>query len=249
MTAPIDDILNDFQNKFGIKQKPKTDLDVFSTGFNALDSALKIGGIPKGKTTEISGAPGTGKTILGYHIIKEAQKKKAIVLYIDAERAFNAEYAKKLGINVSELLICTPQTGEMAMQIIYYYLAYHLIDIVLIDSIPALLPLEELLGETRNGVQAKLIASMMNELVSAIENTKVALICLNQVRHCFKLGGTTTPFNNIFGYYASIRIHLKKIKSVKKWRKLKSYIIEANIHKNRWADRTAVDFELPIITE
>jgi len=245
----IEEILRDFQSKFGLKPKPQNNLDVFPTSYPEMDKALGIGGIPRGRTIEISGGPGVGKSVFAYHLVKEAQKKNAIVLYVDADRAFNPTYAGKVGVDLSKLLICTPQTGEIAMQIIYYYLAQHLIDMVIIDSIPALLPLDELLGETGIGIQSKLITTMMKELAGQIENTRVVLICINQVRHSFKYGGSTTPFNNIFGYYASLRIHFRKVKSIKRWRKLKGYLIEANIHKNRWGERKVINFELPVIAE
>lgn len=245
----IDDILNDFQKKCGIKTRGRRHVDVFPTGFDELDKALGIGGLPKGKTTEISGSPGVGKSVLAYQLMKEAQAKGAIILYVDADRAFNPSYADRVGVNLSELIICTPETGELALQVIYHYLAYHLVNMVIIDSIPALLPLEELLGEKTNTAQAKLITTMMKELVSTIERSNVSLVCLNQVRHSFRFGGSTTPFNNIFGYYASLRIHLTKVKTIKKWRKLKGFIVEANVHKNRWAGRAIMNFELPIITK
>jgi recombination protein RecA len=245
----IDKILNDFQDKFGIKPKPNKDLKVIPTGFKELDSAMNIGGIPRGKTTEISGAAGTGKSILGYCLIREAQKQGAYVLYIDADRKFDRDYATRTGVKLEELLVCNPPTGEQAIQVIYYYLSYRLIDLIIIDSIPALLPLEELMGETNNSSQVKLIATMLRELMAEIENTKSSLVCINQVRSSFAAGGSITPFNNIFGYYASLRIHLRKVKSIKKWRKLKGYLIEANIHKNRWGERRSTNFELPILSK
>lgn len=242
----IDKILNDFQNKFGVKPKPNKDIKVFLTGFKEFDEALCIGGIPRGKTTEISGAPGTGKSILAYYMIREAQKEGAVVLYIDGDRKFDSAYAHKIGVKLEELLICKPVSGDQVVQIIYYYLSSKLIDLIIIDSIPALLPLEELLGEITNGSQAKLIATMLKELMTEIENSRSALVCLNQVRYGLN-SGTITPFNNIFSYYASVRVHLRKLKSIKKWRKLKGFLIEANIHKNRWGDRKTAQFELPIL--
>jgi recombination protein RecA len=243
----IDQILNDFQNRFGLKPRPRKNLEVFPTGYTELNQALGIGGIPRGKTTEISGAPGSGKSVLACYLTKEAQRQGAIVLYVDAERAFDPVYAGKIGVDLSKLLICTPQTGEIAMQVIFYYLSQRLIDMVVIDSVPALLPLEELLGETRNGIQKKLITTMLKGLIGEIESSRAALVCLNQVRHCFKEGGSITPFNNIFAYYASLRIHLRKVRSIKKWRKLKGYVIEASIHKNTWAERSTATFELPVM--
>lgn len=245
--SDIEEILKDFQSKFGIKLKPKKDVKVFPTGFKELDDSIGIGGVPRGKTTEISGAPGTGKSILGYFLIREAQKQGSFVLYIDADRKFDKSYASKIGVKLEELLVCNPTTGEEAIQIIYYYLSYKLIDMIVIDSIPALLPLEELTGENKGSVQAKLIATMMRDLISEIEDSNSSLVCINQIRSCFKPSGSITPFNNIFGYYASLRIHLRKVKSIKRWRKLKGYVIEANIHKNRWGERKVINFELPII--
>lgn len=242
----IEDILNDFQSKFGIKPSPRRDIKVFSTGFREIDRALGIGGIPRGKTTEISGAPGTGKTAMAYHMIREAQKQGAIAMYVDAQRSFDKSLAEELGVDLEALLVVTPLAGEHVMRAIQVNLGFQLIDLIVIDSIPALLPLEELRGESRNNVQTKLIGTMFGALMEGIDRTDVALVCLNQVRHDFKLGGATTPFNQMFGYFSSVRIHLSRVKSITKWRKVQAYIIEANIYKNNWNETAKVNFELKV---
>ncbi len=242
----IEDILDDFQKKFGIKPVPRKDIQTFSTGFKEIDDALGIGGIPRGKTSEISGAPGTGKTILAYHMIREAQTQGAIVMYVDAERAFDKNLAKRLGVDIDSLLIVTPLIGEYAIQAIHANLTYKLVDLIIIDSMPALLPLEELRGESKALTQTKLIGTFFRSLMEIVEASNTALVCLNQVRHDFKLGGATTPFNQIFGYFASVRIHLTRVKSITRWRRVQAYIVEANIYKNNWNQITKVNFELKV---
>lgn len=242
----IEDILDDFQRKFGLKPSPRKDIQVFSTAFKEINNALGIGGIPRGKTTEISGAPGSGKTLLSYHMIREAQSTGAIVMYVDAERAFDKHLAKRVGVDIETLLIVTPLIGEYAIQAIYTNLSYRLVDLIIVDSMPALLPLEELRGETQSLSQTKLIGTFFKSLMEMVETSNTALVCLNQVRNDFKLGGATTPFNQIFGYFASVRIHLSRVKSITRWRRVQAYIIEANIFKNNFSQIQRVNFELKV---
>ena len=242
----IEDILEDFQKKFGLKPTPRKDIQVFSTGFKEINAALGVGGIPRGRTTEISGTPGTGKTVLAYHMIREAQSQGAIVMYVDAERAFDKHTAKRLGVDIESLMIVTPLIGEYAIQAIHTNLSYKLVDLIIVDSMPALLPLEELRGESKTLTQTKLIGTFFKALMEIVETSNTALVCLNQVRHDFKLGGATTPFNQIFGYFASVRIHLSRVKSITRWRRVQAYIIEANIYKNNLNQIQKVNFELKV---
>jgi len=241
----IDDILNDFQKKFGIFPKKPRDLKVISTGHEELDKALGINGIPKGKTIEISGEAGSGKTLLAYDIIANAQKQDLIVLYIDAERNLSQIYAKHAGINLNKLLVCTPTCGEMAIQIIVYHVEHDLVDLIVIDSMSALPSINELENDFGDyKVQEQMIGTMLKDVMTMIDDTDVTLLCLNQIRWNLKTKQQTVSFDKYVRYYASVRIRLTKLKSITKWRKIRGYTIEADIHKNNYHHIMATEYNL-----
>ena len=243
----IDEILNAFQVKFGIRPRKPKELKVIHTNYQNLNNALGIGGIPKGKTTEIFGEAGTGKTLLSYDIIANAQKEGMVALYIDGERNFSRDYAKKAGIKLNNLLICTPTTGEIALQVVAYYVENDLVDLIVIDSLPSLISiseLEESVGDYQ--LQDKMIGTMLKQTMSLIDKTDVTLLCLNQIRCNLKMKCLTVPFDKYLSYYTSVRIQLSKLKSITKWRKIKGYTIEANIRKNNYHQLATTSYDLMI---
>lgn len=243
----IDDILNNFQEKFGIKRTEQAKVDVIPTGYETIDTALGIGGIPIGKTTEISGEPGAGKNVLAYHIISEAQRQNMIVMWVDAEKGFSFEYAKKHGVDPTEIVVCDPPSGEMAMQLMAYYMENGLVDLIVIDSLPALVSTSELKKVTGNyKIQERMIGDMLKHFMTFVDKLPITFICLNQIRLDFQTKKPKTPFNEHVNYFASVRIHLSRLNAITKWRKIRGYKVEANIHKNNYHERTATSFDLMI---
>jgi recombination protein RecA len=246
----LDDILNDFQSKFGIKPKKPKELEVIQTGYKTIDTALGIGGIPIGKTTEISGEAGSGKTLLAYQLIAQAQKNGLIVLYIDTERNFSRDFAKKVGVNLEELVICTPVVGEMALQVIGYYAEHGYVDMVILDSLPALIATSELHTKLETAgnyeVQTRMLGLLLQYVMDFIEEKAITFVAINQIRTDVKTHKIITPFNKLMSYYASVRMQLSRVKSIRKNRKILGYKVEANIFKNNYSKRDIADFDLII---
>jgi len=222
----IDNLLNDFQSKFGIKSKKPRDLKVISTGYKEIDDAIGIGGIPQGKITEISGASGTGKTLLAYQIIANAQKQGLIVLYIDAEEAFSKIEAKKRGVNIEDLVICTPDSGEIVIETMEFCIKNKLIDLIIIDSLTALPSIKEVENNQGNyKYQSQMIDEFLTKSTFMMDN--ITLMCLGQIRLNLKEFKYITYFEKFLDYYTSIRIRLSRLKSITKRRKTLGYKIEA----------------------
>lgn len=201
--------------------KPVVDIEVISTGSITLDAALGIGGIPEGRVIEIYGPESSGKTTLAIHAIAETQKKGGIAAFIDAEHAFDMSYAKKLGVNVEELLIAQPDDGEQALDIAEHLIRSGAIDICVIDSVAALVPRSELegdMGDSKMGLQARLMSQAMRKLTGAINKTGCCCIFINQLRD--KIGvmfgsPETTTGGNALKFYSSIRLDIRRIGAIK----------------------------------
>jgi recombination protein RecA len=192
-----------------------------STGSPALDIALGIGGIPRGRVIEIYGPESSGKTTLTLHITAEAQKAGGTVAFIDAEHALDLEYAKKLGVNTEELLLSQPDTGEQALEIADMLIRSGALDVIIIDSVAALVPRAEIegdMGDSHMGLQARLMSQALRKLTASISKSKTSMIFINQIRH--KIGvffgnPETTTGGNALKFYASVRMDIRRIGQIK----------------------------------
>ena len=197
------------------------DIPAISTGSLGLDMALGIGGIPRGRVIEIYGPESSGKTTLTLHCIAEAQKAGGMAAFIDAEHAFDKNYAEKLGIDTENLLISQPDNGEQALEIAEHLIRSGAIDIIVIDSVAALVPKGELegeMGESKMGLQARLMSQALRKLTGAIHKTGCACIFINQLRD--KIGGMfgspeTTTGGNALKFYASVRLDIRRVGQIK----------------------------------
>jgi recombination protein RecA len=197
------------------------DVPAISTGSLGLDIALGIGGIPRGRVTEIYGPESSGKTTLAMHCIAEAQKQGGIAAIVDAEHAFDKSYAEKLGIDTENLLISQPDNGEQALEVAEHLIRSGAIDIIVIDSVAALVPRGELegdMGDSKMGLQARLMSQALRKLTGAINKTKCSCIFINQLRE--KIGvmfgnPETTTGGNALKFYASVRLDIRRIGQIK----------------------------------
>lgn len=204
-----------------LSDTPTADIPVISTGSLGLDIALGIGGIPKGRIIEIYGPESSGKTTLAMHCIAEAQKNNGIAAFIDAEHAFDKAYAEKLGIDTENLLISQPDDGEQALEIAEHLIRSGSIDIIVIDSVAALVPRNELegdMGESKMGLQARLMSQALRKLTGIINKTGCACIFINQLRD--KIGvmfgnPETTTGGNALKFYSSIRLDIRGVTNLK----------------------------------
>ncbi len=196
-------------------------VDSISTGSISLDYALGIGGIPRGRIIEIYGPESSGKTTLCLHIIAEAQKNNGIAAFIDAEHALDVNYAKKLGVDVNNLLISQPDYGEQALEIVDTLVRSNALDIIVIDSVAALVPRSEIegdMGDPQMGVQARLMSQALRKITGAVSRSKTSVIFTNQLRS--KIGvmfgsPETTTGGNALKFYASVRIDIRRIAALK----------------------------------
>lgn len=203
----------------GDRQQQK--IDVVSTGSLGLDVALGVGGLPRGRVIEIYGPESSGKTTIAIHTIAEAQKKGGICAIIDAEHAFDASYARKLGVDVDSLIISQPDYGEQALEIADRLISSGAIDVVVIDSVAALVPKGELegeMGESKMGLQARLMSQALRKLTATINRTNTICIFINQLRE--KIGvmfgnPETTTGGNALKFYASVRLDIRRISQIK----------------------------------
>ena len=219
----LDKIEKDFGKGSIMRLGDKSTLNVeyIPTGALALDIALGIGGVPKGRVIEIYGPESSGKTTLAQHIVAESQKKGGIAAFIDAEHALDPEYARNLGVNVDELLISQPDTGEQALEITEELVRSGAIDVIVIDSVAALVPkaeIEKAMDEQQMGLQARLMSKALRKLTGIVGKTNTTVIFINQLRQ--KIGimfgnPETTTGGNALKYYASVRLDIRRIDSVK----------------------------------
>jgi len=222
-------------------EKSHMQIEVISTGAISLDIALGVGGIPRGRVTEIYGQEASGKTTLALQILAEAQKKGGQVAFIDAEHALDPSYARKLGVNLDDLLISQPDTGEQALEIAESLIRSNAIDVVVIDSVAALVPRAELegdMGDSVMGLQARLMSQALRKLTGYISKSKTSAIFINQVRQ--KIGvffgnPETTSGGRALKFYASIRLDMRRIESIKKGTELIGNRIRVKVVKNKVA--------------
>ncbi len=243
----LDEALEEIKQRFGegaimkLTAVRAVDVDVIPTGSISLDLALGIGGVPRGRVIEIYGPEATGKTSLALHILAEAQKKGGVGAFVDAEHALDPDYAKKIGVNVDNLLISQPDSGEQALQIVETLVRSKAVDVIVIDSVAALTPRAEIegeMGDVHIGRQARLMSQALRKLASIVSKTKTLVIFLNQTR--MKIGvmfgnPETTTGGMALKFYSSVRINLRRIAQIKQKDQIVGSRIKAKIVKNKVA--------------
>ncbi len=218
-----------------------TSVKAISSGSLALDLALGVGGIPRGRITEIFGPEASGKTTLGQHIIAEAQKQGGTAAYIDVEHALDPTYAAKCGVNVDELLISQPDSGEQALEITEALVRSGAVDVIVIDSVAALVPRQEIegeMGDTHIGLQARLMSQALRKLAAAIGKSGTAVVFINQLRQ--KVGivfgnPEVTPGGRALKFYSSVRIDLRRVETIKQGNVAIGSHVRARVVKNKVA--------------
>ena len=246
-TSVLDNTLKAIQTKFGegaimkFGESPRVDVNVIPTGSVGLDLALGVGGIPRGRIIEIFGPESSGKTTLSLHIVAEAQKLGGVCAYIDAEHAMDPEYTKKLGVNINNLLISQPDNGEQALEIVESLVRTGKIDVIVIDSVAALTPKDEIegdMGAYHVGKQARLMSQALRKLTAIVARSKTCVIFINQIR--MQIGvmfgnPETTPGGKALKFYTSVRLDIRKIAQIKKGEEVVGSRTRVKIVKNKVA--------------
>ncbi len=247
MGVNIEDTLKAIQTKFGegaimkLGDKPKVGIGAISSGSIGLDEALGVGGFPRGRIIEIFGPESSGKTTLSLQVIAEAQKAGGICAFIDAEHAMDPEYTKKLGVKIEELLISQPDTGEQALEITESLVRSGKIDVIVIDSVAALTPKDEIEGEMgahHVGKQARLMSQALRKLTAIVDRSKTIVIFINQIR--MQIGvmfgnPETTPGGKALKFYTSVRVDIRRIAQIKKGEEVIGSRTRAKVVKNKVA--------------
>lgn len=216
-------------------------ISIIPTGSISLDLALGTGGVPRGRIVEIYGQESSGKTTLALHIVAEAQKQGGVAAFIDAEHALDVNYAKRLGVNVEDLLISQPDYGEQALEIAEILVRSNAIDVIVVDSVAALVPQAEIegdMGEAHVGLQARLMSQALRKLVASINRSKTCVIFINQIRQ--KIGvsygpSETTTGGNALKFYASIRLDIRRIAPIKEGNETIGNRVRVKVSKNKLA--------------
>ncbi len=219
----------------------KMNMDVISTGCMAIDIALGIGGIPKGRIVEIYGPESSGKTTVSLHVIAEAQKGGGVAAFIDAEHALDPIYARSIGVDVDELIVSQPDTGEQALEICDALVRSGAVDIIVIDSVAALVPKAEITGEmgdSHMGLQARLMSQALRKLTALVNKSKCSVVFINQLR--MKIGvmfgnPETTTGGNALKFYASMRLDVRRIESIKSGDSIMGNRTRVKVVKNKLA--------------
>ncbi|MBE9529063.1 MAG: recombinase RecA [Proteobacteria bacterium] len=244
----IDMAISQIEKQFGKgsimqlgKDKPIVSVEAISTGSPGLNIALGIGGVPKGRVVEIYGPESSGKTTLALHITAECQKKGGTVAFVDAEHALDMQYAERLGVNVEEVLLSQPDTGEQALEITDVLIRSGAVDLIVIDSVAALVPRAELegdMGDAHMGLQARLMSQALRKLTSTIGKSNTCVIFINQIRH--KIGvffgsPETTTGGNALKFYASVRLDIRRIGQIKQAEAVIGNRVRVKVVKNKLA--------------
>ncbi len=245
--SDLQEAVDEIKQRFGegaimkLSEARPVDVDVIPTGSISLDMALGVAGVPRGRVIEIYGPESSGKTTLAMHICAEAQKQGGVAAFVDAEHALDPDYAKKIGVNIDDLLISQPDSGEQGLQIVETLVRSGEVDVIVVDSVAALVPQAEIageMGEFQIGLQARLMSQALRKLSGIISKTKTVVVFLNQTR--MKIGilfgnPETTPGGLALKFYASVRIHLRRTAQIKKVDEIIGNKVKAKIVKNKVA--------------
>ena len=243
----LDVALSQIEKQFGkgsvmkLGEYKAMEVEAISTGALSLDMALGIGGLPRGRIIEIYGPESSGKTTLALHVIAEAQKLGGEAAFIDAEHALDPVYAKRLGVNIDELIVSQPDTGEQALEITESLVRSGALDVVVVDSVAALVPKAEIdgdMGDSHMGLQARLMSQALRKLAGAVNKTKTVIIFINQLRE--KIGvmfgnPETTTGGRALKFYASVRLDIRKIENIKQDGKVMGNRVRVKVVKNKVA--------------
>lgn len=243
----IEDTIKALQSRFGdeaimkLGDKPKVGINAIPTGSLGLDMALGVGGLPRGRIIEIYGPESSGKTTLALHVIAEAQKKGGICAFIDAEHALDPEYSKRLGVKIDELLISQPDYGEQALEISESLVRSGKVDVVVIDSVAALTPKDEIEGDVGDyhvGKQARLMSQALRKMTGIVDKSKTLVIFINQLR--MQIGvmfgnPETTPGGKALKFYSSVRLDVRRIAQIKKGEEVVGGRVRVKVAKNKVA--------------
>ena len=243
----VEDAVREIKTKFGddsimmLGDKPHVDVNSIPTGSIGLDAALGVGGVPRGRIIEIFGPESSGKTTLALHIIAEAQKLDGICAFIDAEHAMDPEYSQKLGVKIDQLLISQPDNGEQALDIVESLVRSGKIDVIVVDSVAALTPKDEIegdMGAYHVGKQARLMSQALRKLTAIVAKSKTVVIFINQIR--MQIGvmfgnPETTPGGKALKFYTSVRLDIRRIAQIKKGDEIMGGRIRVKVVKNKVA--------------
>jgi recombination protein RecA len=246
-TRAIDLAIGQIEKQFGrgaimrLGEKNQLEIEAIPTGSLSLDIALGIGGLPRGRITELYGPESAGKSTLAQHVIAEAQKLGGMAAYIDVEHALDPSYAKALGVKIEELLISQPDTGEQALEICEALVRSNAVDVIIIDSVAALVPRAEIegeMGDSLPGLQARLMSQALRKLTGAISKSKSVVIFVNQLRE--KVGVVfgnpeVTPGGRALKFYSSVRIEIRRIESLKQGQQVIGNRVRTRVVKNKVA--------------
>ena len=243
----LDVALGQIERQFGkgsvmrMSDRPQVSVGAISTGSLALDMALGIGGLPRGRIVEIFGPEASGKTTLVYHVMAEAQRRGGICAFIDAEHAMDPSYARRIGVDIDQLLVSQPDTGEQALEITELLIRSGALDIVAVDSVAALVPKAEIegeMGDSHVGLQARLMSQALRKLTANIKRANTLVIFINQIR--MKIGvmfgnPETTTGGNALKFYASVRLDIRRIGAIKKGEEVVGNETRVKVVKNKIA--------------
>lgn len=243
----LESTVKEIQEKYGegaimmLGEARRVDVDVIPTGSFALDAALGVGGVPRGRIIEIFGPESSGKTTLSLHIVREAQRKGGLCAFVDAEHALDPEYAKKIGVKINDLLISQPDTGEQALEIVESLVRSNAVDVIVIDSVAALVPKAEIegdMGQQHMGLQARLMSHALRKLTAIVAKSKTVVIFINQIRMQIGIvwgNPETTPGGKALKFYCSVRIDVRRAAQIKKGEEIIGNRVKAKIVKNKVA--------------
>lgn len=245
--ANLEEALAEIRQKFGegsimnLRDAKAMDVEAISTGCISLDQILGVGGFPRGRVIEVFGPESSGKTTIALHLCAQAQKDGGVAAFIDAEHALDPDYAKRIGVNISDLLISQPDSGEQALQIVERLAESGEVDVIVVDSVAALTPKAEIageIGEFQIGLQARLMSSALRKLSSIVSRTQTVVLFLNQIR--MKIGvmfgnPETTPGGMALKFYSSVRLEVRRAAQIKSGENIIGNRVRAKVIKNKVA--------------